>query len=357
MLIFRQLFDKNSFTYTYLLGDSKSREAVIIDTVYEQSTRDCSLIDELGLQLIHVVDTHCHADHVTGAWLMKHHLDAKINISRHAGVEGADNGLVDGDHIKFGSRYLQVRETPGHTSGCVTYVLDDETMAFTGDALLVRGCGRTDFQQGSPSMLYQSIKTKILTLPNSTKIYPAHDYDGVTVTSVAEEKEFNPRVGGQSSQKDFVLYMNSLGLPHPGKIDVALPANLNCGRPKNGRITDELPMWGPLKKTFAGVWEIDAEWVLENLSEVLLLDVREHDEFEGSLGHIVNAKQIALGSLANRVGEIDTQTPVVTVCRSGARSAQAIFLLQQAGVTKAANLSGGMLRWRDRGYPVVGGAS
>ena len=357
MLIFRQLFDQDSYTYTYLLGDSNSREAVIIDTVYEQSTRDCSLINELELQLLHVIDTHCHADHVTGAWLMKYQLDAKISISRHAGVEGADNVLVDGDHIKFGSRYLQVRETPGHTSGCVTYVLDDETMAFTGDALLVRGCGRTDFQHGSPSTLYKSIKTQILTLPNSTKIYPAHDYGGVTVTSVAEEKQFNPRVGGQSNQKDFVLYMNNLGLPHPGKIDVALPANLNCGRPKNGRINDESPVWGPLKKTFAGVWEIDAQWVLENLSEVILLDVREHDEFEGSLGHIVNAKNIALGSLASRVDEIDLQIPVVTVCRSGTRSAQAISLLQQAGIIKAANLSGGMLRWRDRGYPVVGGAS
>ena len=357
MLIFRQLFDQDSSTFTYLLGDSNTREAVIIDAVFEQAGRDRALLDELGLRLVQVVDTHCHADHVTGAWLLKHHLGARIGISLHAGVEGADNAFVHGDHVKFGSRYLEVRETPGHTSGCLTYVLDDETMAFTGDAVLIRGCGRTDFQQGNASALYRSIQTQILVLPDATKLYPAHDYRGLTMTSVAEEKQFNPRFGGQISEQDFVGYMDNLGLPHPGQIDIALPANLRCGRPENDEINDGLPAWGPVKQTFAGVWEVDPQWLVEHLPEVLVLDVRELDEYTGPLGHIVGAIHIPLGSLADRTDEINSDRPVITVCRSAARSAQAIVLLKRAGFSESANLSGGMLRWRDRGYPIVGGVS
>ena len=357
MLIFRQLFDQDSSTFTYLLGDSNTHDAIIIDAVYEQAGRDRALLDELGLRLVHVVDTHCHADHVTAAWLMKHHLGAQIGISQHAGVEGADTTFAHGDHIKFGSRYLEVRETPGHTSGCVTFVLDDETMAFTGDAVLVRGCGRTDFQQGDPSALYRSIQSQILVLPDATKLYPAHDYRGITMTSVVEEKQFNPRFGGQISEQDFAGYMNNLGLPHPGQIDIALPANLRCGRPENDEINDGLPAWGPIKQTFSGVWEVDPQWLVEHLPEVLVLDVRELDEFDGPLGHIADALHIPLGSLVDRADEIGSDRPVVTVCRSAARSAQAIVLLKRAGISDAANLSGGMLRWRDRGYPIVGSVS
>jgi len=357
MLIFRQLFDQDSSTFTYLLGDSQTREAVIIDAVFEQATRDRALLEELGLRLMHVVDTHCHADHVTGAWLLKHHLGAQIGLSRHAGVDGADNEFMHGDHVKFGSRYLEVRETPGHTSGCVTYVLDDETLAFTGDAVLIRGCGRTDFQQGDPSALYRSIQTQILVLPESTKLYPAHDYRGITMTSVAEEKRFNPRFGAQISEQDFVGYMNNLGLPHPGQIDIALPANMRCGRPENDEIDDGLPTWAPVKQTFAGVWEVDPQWLVEHLKYVVVLDVREADEYDGPLGHIPDAVHIPLGSLADRTDEISTDRPVVTVCRSAARSAQAIVLLKRAGLSESANLSGGMLRWRDRGNVVIGGVN
>ncbi len=355
MLIFRQLFDQESSTYSYLLGDSTAGEAILIDPVFEQYRRDRALLDELGLRLVQVIDTHCHADHVTAAWLFKQQTGAQIGISAHSGVEGADRPLRHGDQIRFGSRFVSVRETPGHTDGCLTYVLDDERMAFTGDALLVRGCGRTDFQQGDARTMYRSIKTQIFSLPDTTLLYPAHDYRGITVTTVAEERQFNPRLGGHISEDDFVGYMHNLGLPHPRQIDIAVPANLRCGRPQDDSAPDQGPTWAPLLYTFSGIWEIDPQWLEEHLRAVQIIDVREPDEFTGPLGHIPGARSIPLGQLAERVAEIDRNTPVVTVCRAGGRSAQATVILRRAGIDQAANPAGGMLRWRSRGFSVVGG--
>ena len=357
MLIFRQLFDPESSTYTYILGDSETKQAVLIDGVFEQVRRDTALLDELGLQLVHVLDTHCHADHVTSAFLLKQQSGAKINVSDAAGVKGADVYLKHGDKIEFGKRYLSVRHTPGHTNGCVTYVLDDETMAFTGDTLLVRGCGRTDFQQGDAREMFRSIHSQILALPETTKLYPAHDYKGITVTSVAEEKRFNPRFGGAISEDDFVGYMDHLGLPHPKQIDVAVPANLKCGQPDNPPQPGADADWAPLKYTFAGVEEIDSQWCEDNLDNVQVVDVREDEEFTGPLGHIPSAIHIPIGALANRIDELDSAKPIVTVCRAGGRSVQAMVILKRAGVTKIANLTGGMLRWRSEGHRVIGGVS
>lgn len=355
MLIFRQLFDQESSTYSYLLGDAAAREAILIDPVFEQSRRDRALLEELGLKLVQVIDTHCHADHITGAWLLKQQTGAGIGISANAGVEGADRYLRHGDQIAFGTRFVTVRETPGHTNGCLTYLLDDERMAFTGDTLLVRGCGRTDFQQGDARTLYRSIKTQILSLPDETLLYPGHDYRGITLTTVAEERRFNPRLGGHISEEDFVGYMRNLGLPHPKQIDIAVPANLRCGRPMDGAMPDQEPAWAPLVYTFGGIWEIDPQWLEEHLGVVQIIDVREPDEFTGPLGHIPGARSIPLGELMTRIAEIDQGTPVVTVCRAGGRSAQATVILQRAGVENTANLAGGMMRWRSRGFPVVGG--
>jgi len=177
------------------------------------------------------------------------------------------------------------------------------------------------------------------------------------MTSVAEEKQFNPRLGGQISEQDFVGYMNNLGLAHPKQIDIAVPANLRCGRPEDDTIADAEITWAPLKLTFAGVWEVDPQWLEEHRHDVQVLDVREIDEYDGPLGHIPDAVHIPLGSLAERSVEVKSDLPVVTVCRAGARSAQATVLLKRAGFTEIANLNGGMLRWRDRGYPVVGGVN
>lgn len=353
-MIFRQLFDPPSSTYTYLLADEKSREALIIDPVFEQVNRDTALLNELQLELACILDTHCHADHVTGAWLMKQRTGAKIGISKYTGAENVDRYLKHGDQIMFGRRYLTVRETPGHTNGCLTYVLDDESMAFTGDCLLIRGCGRTDFQHGEARRMYESIHSQIFTLPEETLLYPAHDYRGLTVTSVAEEKNYNPRLGGKLSESDFDGYMRNLNLPHPRQIEIAVPANLKSGRPDGKQIPEQDNTWAPINFTFAGIWEIDPESLEEHIQQVQVIDVREADEYDGPMGHIADARLIPLGELQGRIAEIDQDLPVVTVCRAGGRSARASVMLQKAGFSKVANLAGGMLRWRAEGHPVVG---
>jgi len=356
MLIFRQLFDPQSSTYTYLLADNESHQAVLIDPVFEQGRRDAALIQELGLELLRTLDTHAHADHVTGAWLLKQRLGSQILIAKQSGAEGADRYLEHGDRVGFGKRYLEVRATPGHTDGCMTYVLDDESRAFTGDALLIRGAGRTDFQQGDPRKLYRSVHSQIFTLPPSCLLYPGHDYRGLTVTSVAEERQFNPRLGGALSESDFAGYMNNLGLAHPKQIEIAVPANLKCGRPEDTQLLDSEPDWAPLNYTFAGIWEIQPQWAEEHLKDVQILDVREPEEFDGPLGHIPGAKLIPLGSLGELLDEIPRGRPIVAVCRAGGRSARAALMLQQAGLPNVANLAGGILRWRAQNLAVVGAA-
>lgn len=354
MLIFRQLVDPPSSTYTYLLADSQTGEAVVIDSVFEQAIRDAALLRELGLKLVWTLETHTHADHVTGAWLLHREFGARITVPAAGGATGADRKLRHGDRIDFGRRHLTVRETPGHTDGCLTYVLDDESKAFTGDALLVRGSGRTDFQQGDAHRLYRSVHLQIFSLPEDCLLYPAHDYRGLTVTSVREERRFNPRLGGEISEDDFAGYMANLNLPHPRQIDVAVPANLRCGRPEGDAPAPGNQSWAALTFTFAGIWEIQPQALEEVRNTVQIVDVREPAEFTGPLGHISAARLIPLGELSRRAAELDASRPVVAVCRSGARSAQAVTLLQKAGFT-VANLAGGMLRWRAGGHPVEGG--
>ena len=355
-MVFRQLFDAQSSTYTYLLADSLTREAVLIDPVFEHARRDAALIGELGLKLLFTLETHVHADHVTGASLLKRRLGSNIALSKLSGAEGADRYLADGDIVAFGMRTLEARATPGHTSGCMSYVLDDRSKAFTGDALLIRGCGRTDFQQGSAPLLFHSVRERLFSLPDDCQLYPAHDYRGITATSVGEEKKYNPRLALTIGEADFVGYMTNLGLAHPKLMDVAVPANLRCGRPEKEDMTNTADTdWAPLAMTFAGIWELQPDWVAENPGRAQVVDVREPDEFTGSLGHIAGAKLIPLGSLLNNMEQISKEKSVVVVCRSGARSAQASVMLKNAGFAKVANLAGGMLRWRAQHLPVEGG--
>jgi sulfur dioxygenase len=355
MLVLRQLFDPTSSTYTYLLGDADSGQALLIDPVFEHVRRDAALLRELGLTLTATLETHVHADHVTGAWLHRQRSGSRILVSAASGASGADRLLQSGERVDFGSRHLQVRATPGHTDGCLTYVLDDESRAFTGDALLIRGCGRTDFQQGSPAKLYRSVHQQILSLPPQCLLYPGHDYRGLTVTSVEEERRFNPRFGGSSNEADFAGYMNHLGLPHPKLMDIAVPANLRCGEPQGAAPLPDEPDWAPLVWTFAGLWEIQPAALEECGPEVQRVDVREPAEFTGSLGHLRGAQLVPLGELPQRLSELDRTRPLVTICRSGTRSAQAALLLGKAGFGQVANLGGGMLRWRAAGGQVEGG--
>ncbi len=350
-LTFRQLYDTASSTYTYLLADNG--EALLIDPVFEHAGRDAALVQELGLRLVATLETHVHADHITAAWLLRERLGSQIALSSASGATGADRFLADGDRVAFGTRHLQVRATPGHTDGCLSYVLDDLGMAFTGDALLIRGCGRTDFQQGSAPSLFASVHQQIFSLPPACLVYPAHDYRGLTVSSVAEEQRLNPRLGGAANLRDFQGYMDNLNLPHPKRIDEAVPANLRCGEP-TGAMPPPAPTWAPLSLNTTGVWQIEPEALAEHAGAVQIVDVREAAEWDDALGHIQGAKPIPLAALTARTGELDRDRPVVTVCRSGARSAQAVVLLTAAGFSQAVNLAGGMLRWRQKGLPIAG---
>ncbi len=353
MLIFRQMFDPASSTYTYLLADDGY--AVLIDPVFEQVRRDGALIEELGLQLVATLDTHVHADHVTGAWLLKQRLGSSIVVSKASGAEGADRCLADGDRISFGMRSLGVRATPGHTKGCVTYVLDGEEMAFTGDCLLIRGCGRTDFQGGDPGEMYRSVRERIFTLPETCPLYPAHDYRGLTSTSVGEERAFNPRLGDALSESDFSLTMKNLRLAHPKQIDVAVPANMKCGLVEGVSPMAD-PDWAPLTYQFLRESGRSSRAGSRKMrTRMQLLDVREPDEYTGPLGHIEGSVLIPLGTLPDRTGELSKDKPIVAICRSGARSAQAVKFLEQAGFKRLANLPGGMMRWRSEGLQTKGG--
>lgn len=226
-LIFRQFFERETCTYTYLLADRDTNEAILIDPVLETVDRDLAIINDLGLTLLYGVNTHCHADHVTGTGELKQKVPTMQSVIAEASGARADIHVSHGDKIQFGNRYVEVRSTPGHTNGCVTYVLDDRTMCFTGDALFVRGCGRTDFQQGSSEGLYNSVHTQIFTLAPDCLVYPGHDYKGRTVSTVGEEKTLNPRL--TKDLQGFIEIMDNLNLDYPKKIDVSLPLNLMCG--------------------------------------------------------------------------------------------------------------------------------
>jgi len=226
-MIFRQLFDQETWTYTYLLADADSREAVLIDSVQEQAERDLRLLQELGLTLKYLLETHVHADHITGVTRLKAAFPAAQSlVSEHSGADCADRLLQDGDRIQVGGFELQVLATPGHTNGCVSYYTPGKV--FTGDTLLIRGCGRTDFQEGDAGQLYDSVTQKLFSLPAETLVYPAHNYVGLTVSSIAEEKQHNLRLA-HKSRAEFIQLMSELNLPQPKKIMESVPANLKCG--------------------------------------------------------------------------------------------------------------------------------
>jgi len=232
-LLFRQLFDSESWTYTYLLGCIKSRQAVLIDPVDTQVERDWKLLKEFGLELKYALNTHCHADHITGTGILKNISKCQSMISKASGAK-ADLYLVDNDQIDFGEQKLEARATPGHTNGCMTFVNHEEGMAFTGDALLIRACGRTDFQQGDAHQLYESVHSRIFSLPDDFLLFPAHDYKGHQMTTVKEERTLNPRLS--KSPDEFIRIMEGLGLAYPKKIDEALPWNMMCGPSQMGQV-------------------------------------------------------------------------------------------------------------------------
>lgn len=228
-MLFRQLFESDTFTYSYLLACERSRKAIIIDPVESEADLYMELLDDLELTLINTLETHVHADHITAAGLLRDRLGSKSIVHRDAGAMCADLLVTDGVELQFGDIEIKVLHTPGHTSGCVSYVIGDRV--FTGDALLINGSGRTDFQEGDAATLYDSITEKLFTLPPDTLVYPGHDYNGKWVSTIRQEIDSNARLGAGKSKNEFITLMHNLNLPYPKYIDEALPANRACGQP------------------------------------------------------------------------------------------------------------------------------
>lgn len=223
----RQLFDYDTWTYTYLLWDEETKEAAVIDTVIEQVERDMQHIEELGLKVKYLLETHIHADHITGAGPLRKRTGAEIAVHKNSESPCADILAEEGDTFKLGEQEIRVLHTPGHTNTDITYVIDGAV--FTGDTLMVRDCGRTDFQLGSNEDMYNSLTNKLFKLPEDTMVFPAHDYKGFTQSTIGEEKKFNVRAGDNKSFKDFSTIMDNLNLPNPKRLDISVPGNLKCG--------------------------------------------------------------------------------------------------------------------------------
>ncbi|MDJ0839703.1 MAG: MBL fold metallo-hydrolase [Acidobacteriota bacterium] len=334
-MIFRQLFDKETSTYTYLLADEETREAVLIDPVNEQVPRDLKLIGELGLNLLFTLETHVHADHVTGSGALREATGSQIAVPSGAGVRGADRELSQDDVIQFGKHRLVTIELPGHTASCRGFLLDGK-MVFTGDTLFIRGTGRTDFQGGSAAQLYHSITTRLFTLPEEVLVYPGHDYRGNTVSTIGEEKRFNPRLAGKSVD-EYQAIMASLNLANPKHIHEAVPGNLRCG------------LEAPEQASFREM-DVHPAWVADHLNDVTILDVRGPKEYHGEHGHIPGAMLIPLGELDTRLDEVPRCKPLMVNCHSGGRSLKAVKMLRRAGLANVWNIAGGILAWNKGGY-------
>lgn len=341
-LVFHQLFEKETSTYTYLLGDSETLEAVLIDPVAEMVERDIKLLEDLGLKLKYVLDTHVHADHITASGLIRKRTGAQVGVSSAYDMSCPDLHLEDGQELVFGKHSIRAIHTPGHTSGCLSYYVGN--LLFSGDALLVRGCGRTDFQEGSSETLFQSVRKKIFSLPDDTIVYPAHDYKGFTKTSIALEKRLNPRLKLEIKKEQFVEIMENLRLSYPTKIQEAVPANHQCGLLLKSGVLDT----GFLE----GIPVVTPENLLSKLGHVRIIDVRGADEFNNELGHIPNAELATLGpELDKKLNDAAKNNEIVFVCRSGKRSGEATKLAITKGFEKVYNMQGGMLLWNELRFP------
>lgn len=229
-MFFHQFFEPTSSTYSYLLACEQTAEAVLIDPVASEIEMYIDFLQQHDFKLIYTLDTHVHADHVTASGLLREKLGSRSILHRNAGVACGDILVTDGTEIRLGDMLIEARYTPGHTNACTSYVIDN--MVFTGDALLIDGCGRTDFQQGSAATLYDSVQQQLFSLPDETIVYPGHDYKGRLSSTIGHERQFNARLGANRSKDSFIELMNHLNLPYPAKIKEALPLNQTCGQAK-----------------------------------------------------------------------------------------------------------------------------
>ncbi|MBF0278622.1 MAG: MBL fold metallo-hydrolase [SAR324 cluster bacterium] len=338
-MLMRQLFDRETCTYTYLLVDPQSHEGVLIDPVKEQFDRDIRAIEELGVELLFVMDTHVHADHTTSAGIIRQKTGAKIVFGAAAEVQAIDRSVADQDEIQFGRFSIRAIATPGHTNGCVSYYTDG--MVFTGDTLLIRGCGRTDFQEGSAETLFESVNNKLFALADETRVYPGHDYNGRSWSTIAEEKQWNPRIGQEKSKEDFVRIMNNLNLDMPKKINEAVPENMACGLDYDAkRFTHQ---------DFS-MHELYEKWKKLGDRE-LILDNRTPEEF--AEGHIPGSLNIPFGKEGENVETLKQYERVYIYCRSGRRAQTAFTNLSIEGLEHLVCISHtGMPDWINAGFPV-----
>jgi len=345
-MIFEQLFHTESSTYTYLLADEESKKALFIDPVLDELDSYDELLESRGLKLAFTLETHVHADHITAGGLLRERYGSKTVVGRESHIPCADILASEGDSIALGGCELNVIETPGHTNTCISFVCRSEGWVFTGDTLLIDGCGRTDFQSGDSAVLFRSVREKLFTLPAQTRVYPAHDYEGRTMTTIADEKATNQRLGGERTLEEFVSIMNNLDLPEPKSINEAVPANQRCGlktalgAPPSRMVEGA---WAPVFRSDVDVPEVTAQWVLDNPKAARMVDVREPDEFTGVLGHIADSELIPKADAVDGLKGCAKDSPIVLICRSGRRSGIVALELEEMGFTKIVSMQGGML--------------
>jgi sulfur dioxygenase len=342
-MIFRQLFDATSGTYTYLLASRPGGEALIIDPVLEKVDRYLQLVRELDLRLVKAVDTHLHADHITGLGALRDRTHCITVMGEQTHADVVSMRVAEGDRVEIEGVRFDVMYTPGHTDDSYSYLLADRV--FTGDTLLIRGTGRTDFQNGDPRAQYDSIFNKLLKLPEATLVFPAHDYKGDTVSTIGEEKLYNPRLKVKS-RDEYAELMNNLKLPNPKMMDVAVPANMRVGFHQ-----EEVARKG---------WALSAAEaiVLCGRPEIAIVDLREKSEREKH-GVIPGALHAPYPSLQEEIGsggmlhELASVKRIVFYCAFGERSAMAVQAAQDAGLKTACHISGGIDAWKKANGPLV----
>jgi glyoxylase-like metal-dependent hydrolase (beta-lactamase superfamily II)/rhodanese-related sulfurtransferase len=333
-VIFRQLFDSVSSTYSYLLASRQGGEALIIDPVLEKVDRYIQLLREFDLRLVKAVDTHLHADHITGLGALRDRTQCITVMGEQSNADIVSMRLADGEKLEIEGVSLDVIYTPGHTDDSYSFVMPDRV--FTGDTLLIRGTGRTDFQNGNARAQYESIFNRLLRLPDSTFVFPAHDYKGDTVSTIGEEKAFNPRLRVASAE-EYVDLMNNLHLPDPKMMDVAVPANMRVGLAQ-----DEIAQRG---------WAVTPSDAIALLgrSEVAFVDLRERSERErdGEIPGSLHAPYPALQENVTRGGLLHelARKQIVFYCAFGERSAMAVQAAQDAGLSSACHIHGGLSAW------------
>lgn len=344
-MIFRQLFDTTSSTYSYLLASRAGGEALIIDPVLERVDRYLQLIQQLDLRLVKAVDTHLHADHITGLGALRDATQCITVMGEQSGVDVVSMRVADGDRLRVEGLALEVIYTPGHTDDSYSFRMDDRV--FTGDTLLIRGTGRTDFQNGDARAQYDSIFNRLLKLPEETLVFPAHDYKGDTVSTIGEERRWNPRLQVPNADA-YAALMAGLNLSNPKMMDVAVPANLHQG-------LDQAEIAGR-------GWSLTAQEAmkLDHDPEIILIDLRESDE-RARHGSIMDAVHVPFPSLKQALSPggvlhalaARSHCRLVFYCAFGERSAMAVQTAQKQGLTSACHLQGGIAAWQHEGGPVA----